>query len=215
MKYTDEEMAEAALMLSQTDTSQPMPAALEATLLERSRTVASEMRFSTTKAGVVEIDAPVPSNVVPIGRASRMGRNMGWIAAAACFAFAIYEWRAKSVEGSHNAAQPTEAASRLVDAQGQAVAEIDGDAKVMKVIHLPAKPGQRYQLWTSTSDAAHAVAAGSFACEPPSCDGRELAFAPGARPVFAWVTTVNGTEAGRPTDSSAIIGSGGISGTKP
>ena len=213
MKYTDEEMAEAALLLSHTDTSKDLPTALQATLLDRGNVVAGEMRFSTTKAGVVEIDAPT-APVIPIGRAARSGQYAGWLAAAACFAFAVYEWRARAVDGAHTASQPAEAApSKLLDANGQAVAEVAADATHFKVLHLPAKAGQRYQIWTTTTDAAHAVAMGSFSCEPPGCDGRELGLAPGpTRPTRAWITTVNGTEAGRPTDSSAIIGTGGISG---
>jgi hypothetical protein len=208
MKYTDEEMAEAALLLAHTDTAQAMPPELESTLIDRARAVAQDVRFSTTKAGVVEVDAPVPNNVVPIGK-SRTGAYMGWIAAAACFAFAIYEWRTHAVESNKLASQPTPETSKLLDGNGQSLAEMqvakDGSG-TMKVIHL--KPGQRYQLWTTTSDASHAVPMGSFACDP-GCDGRELAFGAGQRK-WAWLTVVNGPEATPPTDSAVIVASGEI-----
>jgi hypothetical protein len=217
MKYSDEEMAEAALLLAHTDTAKALPPELESTIHDRGRAVAQDLRFSTTKAGAIAVEAPAePSNVVSIGtRASRAGAWMGWIAAAACFAFAIYEWRTHAVDtGRIQAAQPAPTHA-LVDGKGQTIAELqiekDGSGK-MKVVHLPAKPGERYQLWTTTSDATHAVAMGSFACEP-SCDGRELAFTNASgRPTWAWLTIVNGTEAARPTDSAAIVASGGIAG---
>lgn len=227
MKYTDEEMAEAALLLAHTDTAKALPPELESTIQDRARAVAQDMRFSTTKAGAIAVDAPetlhteTKSNVVSIGsRASRTGAYMGWLAAAACFAFAIYEWRTHVVEtGKSVATQPSAvpaSTNSLLDGKGQTIAAIemekDGGGK-MKVVHLT--PGFRYQLWTTTSDATHATATGSFACDAPAgCDGRELAFAPSpaGRPTWAWLTTVNGTEAARPTDSAAIVASGGLTG---
>ncbi|MFO0738112.1 MAG: hypothetical protein U0270_19625 [Labilithrix sp.] len=221
MKYTDEEMAEAALLLAHTDTAKALPPELESTIQDRARAVAQDMRFSTTKAGAIEVDAPV-APVIPIGgRSSRAGASvgayLGWIAAAACFAFAIYEWRTH-VSTSTTAVQPPSATtSSLLDGKGQTIAELqiekDGGGK-MKVVHLAAKAGQRYQLWTTTTDASHAIPMGSFACEPPGCDGRELALAPSpsGRPTWAWLTVVNGTEAARPTDSAAIVASGSITG---
>lgn len=221
MKYTDEEMAEAALLLAHTDTAKALPPELESTIQDRGRAVAQDMRFSTTKAGAIAVEAPpaAESNVVSIGsRASRTGAYLGWLAAAACFAFAIYEWRSHAIEtGKSVATQPaTVSTNALLDGKGQTIASMDVDRDgggKMRVVHLP--PGHRYQLWTTTSDATHATAMGSFACDAPAgCDGRELAFSatPAGRPTWAWLTTVNGTEAARPTDSAAIVGSGGIAG---
>ncbi len=168
MKYDDDELAEAALLLAYHEShDQPgapsMPRALEQKLLEQGRAHASEVRYSTTKAAAVAVDPVAPAGP---SKVSRIGGWTGWLAAAACFAFAVYEWRLSSLQTTVPVTARATPWLEARDATGREVAELGaGGEPEITVTSLPANvAGEHYRIWISTSAARSPAAAGSFVC---------------------------------------------------
>jgi hypothetical protein len=214
MKYDDDELAEAALLLAHEDAEHPMPAHLEKKILARGRDVSSEIRFSTTKAAAVEIEAPIP---LPRPRRSPLRTWGAWLAAAALVAVTVYQWRAHDLQREMPTAATQAYPSSLTvrGADGVAVADVrwnDGSREGrIDVVALPANaPGERYQLWLSTGDAASAIEVGAFTCAG-ECRTRAFALRepPGlGRVARAWITRGPVSEATPPTSRDLVVGEG-------
>lgn len=214
MKYVDDELAEAALLLAHAaeDARTPegrMPPALEAKILAAGADSAQKNRYSTTKAGAVAIDAS--PEVVPIRRSSARAWS-GWFAAAACVAVAVYAWRSTTLEReARDRAVATSRASQVVstlalrDGAGVTVADVTVASDATGEITLRTAPAAggaaRYELWLSAGDREHARPAGKLTCET-DCAGKSFHFVTQEGPVRAvWlVRSASGAGAalGRP-----------------
>lgn len=208
----EEELAEAALLLAHVE-ARPMPEALERKIIAQSQAIASEIRFTTTRSAAVVVDTPVPEVVVH-GR-SALRTWGGWIAAAACFALAVYSWRREALEREHTARAAAAAAAStifLVDHHGQTLARVhlahDAEPGELIVDALPSpSAGEEYRLWLSPDDVTGAVAAGALACAEP-CAGRVVAVP--SRPLArsaraAWLTReTRGEASGSPAPSRVV-----------
>jgi hypothetical protein len=194
MKYDDDELAEAALLIAHTPDAGPMPAELEERILGKAPAIATEVRFSTTKGAAVAVEAPTP---IGEGRPrSGVSAWAGWLAAAACFAFAIYEWRSAGlrhgVEPARvTATQTLELRDPTGRVRGGVVCDADGSECRLTITELPTNAdGEQYRLWLSGSDAERAVAVGALTCTA-ACVERELRVpqVPGLQRVnAAWIT---------------------------
>jgi len=237
MKYDDDELAEAALLLAHVAPDRAMPEALEAKIAAQGEAVAAEVRFSTTKAGALVQPAAAPERQ----RATRLGSFgfAGWLAAAACFALVVYQWRSHAIEQESRrlaaaTAGPAEVGAiqiPLVDPRGVRIGEVRYQASKrghLVVAHLaPSSASEHYRLWLSESDAAHAVAVGAFVCLEASprgpaetalegsveCDARTFTFESAASlgsPRRAWVTRAARSDltVGMPGDASRVVGEG-------
>jgi|GEM_PF-5834379 len=220
MKYDDDELAEAALFLAAhaaVEHEPPMPAALERKILAKGLATVTEARFSTTKAGVVSIEPAPPAP--PATRRQLLTTWAGWIAAAACFAFAVYEWRASTVtRGAHTssvAASSSKPPSHLLGPDGSRVAEVTWDADEaggrIDVLRMPPADARvTYALWLSSDGADAAEAVGSFACDH-DCSDRSFRFAQrlreGKSPRRLWLARVR-PESPTTLDESLVVGRG-------
>lgn len=168
MTYEDEELAEAALLLSTTEVDRKMPASLQRAILDRGKVVASEVRFSTTKAAALAVDeAPDEHDARAVVRRPSFARRWGgWLAAAACFSIVVYQWRVHTLaEHARLAAAQAAHLIPVSDAAGVVVAEVAPRDALVTVRLLPANaPGERYELWLSPAGPDQAVAVGSFVC---------------------------------------------------
>jgi hypothetical protein len=209
MKYDDDELAEAALFLAaagsatearaETDAVQglpPIPASLEERLLLQGRAIAADVRFTTTKAAAMALEDDVEGDVdsrparsrwTARASADRSRRWVGWLAAAACFAFAVYEWRSAAVDRRAATPPPAPPPSVVVaegstlkarTPQGDVVAVLSfaPGARAGEVVALalpPNLPGEHYRVWLSkTNDRAGAIPVGSFRCAEACRDRR-------------------------------------------
>jgi hypothetical protein len=194
MKYDDDELAEAALLLAHAREEQEMPRGLERKLLAQGRAVASEVRFTTTKAAAVVVEEASDPLLRPRSIVRTWG---GWFAAAACVAFLVFQWRTRAIE--HETAKLTASVAStssvidLKDHAGTVVGVVRWDSAAglvrLTLAGLPSSAsGEHYRLWLSSSDAAHASAAGAFSCAD-GCEGRVLDAAGRADvPRAAWLT---------------------------
>jgi len=199
MKYDDDELAEAAVLLAHAaeDARAPagrMPSALEAKILATGTESVQRNRFSTTKAGAVAVDAS--PEVVPMRRSSTRAWT-GWFAAAACVAVTVYAWRSTTLE--REARQRAAASARdgqviatlvLRNGAGTAVADIAVASDSTGEITLGAvgSGGVRYELWLSTGAREQALPAGKLACVA-DCQGKRFHFTTHGEPVRAvWLT---------------------------
>ncbi len=211
MNYDDDELAEAALLLAYVDEGSPMPRALERKIIHDGRAVAATVRFTTTKAAAVTVlAASEPARA----RASGVRAWAGWLAVAACVAVLVYQWRVRELErGLASRPQPSAANVELSDERGPiASVQWDEARRVGQIVitRLAANErDERYVLWLSTSDVAHAVAVGSFVCES-ECRARAFSLHgadTSGRVKAAWLT--RGTPAEPPVDApSLVVGSG-------
>lgn len=211
MNYDDDELAEAALLLAHVDEGSPMPRALERTIIHDGRAIAATVRFTTTKAAAVTVlAASEPARA----RASGVRAWAGWLAVAACVAVLVYQWRVRELE-SALASRPLPAAANveLSDERGS-IANVRWDearrAGQIVITRLAANEhDERYVLWVSTSDVAHAIAIGSFMCES-ECRARAFSLHgadTAGRVKAAWLT--RGTSAQAPADApTLVVGSG-------
>ena len=173
MTYDDDELAEAALLLGHTDPTVAMPRDLERKIAAQGRELAAEVRFTTTKAAAMSlVTEPPPAR----RRASPLRTWGGWLAAAACVAVVVYQWRVRDIErAAADGAKAAVSVSRnasitLRSRAGVAVAEVTWDAASRSgqatIASLEANaPGEHYVLWLSESDDAHAIAVGAFGCD--------------------------------------------------
>ena len=224
MKPDDDELAEAALLLAHLDPdSAPMPDALKKKILREAAGVSSELRHSTTKAGAISIENVPPS---PPSTRSFLRSWGGWIAAAACFAIVVYQWRVRNIEGQASGRAVAAAPSALVETRTIALrrgAGALGELSWSESTHTgtltltlaPAsETGEQYQLWISDSDAGRAVSAGSFRCDP-SCAQQSFASALPAEAGSVrrvWVTRAKSGESASPRDPSRVVAEGSIDG---
>ncbi len=207
MNYDDDELAEAALLLAHTDEAAKLPRALEQKLQLLGKKHAAEARYTTTKAAAVVVESPV----VPLARPrSRLGSWAGWIAAAACFAVLVYQWRIRALEDEarlHGAGRPTRMI--LTDRAGQEAAVVVAEPSAafahLELDTLPGDvPGTRYRLWTS-SGAEPPATIGDFTCDG-GCTGHTFSISRTAENV--WITRVGPDKApGFPGDAG-IVASG-------
>lgn len=168
MKYEDDELAEAALLLAHAaaDARMPggrMPSALEAKILATGTESVQRNRFSTTKAGAVAVDAS--PEVVPIRRSSARAWS-GWFAAAACVAVTVYAWRSTTLE--REARERVAASAREGGAITTLVLRNEAGASVADVVVASDATGEitlgavgsgavRYELWLSAGDRKSVV----------------------------------------------------------
>lgn len=179
MTYEDEELAEAALLLATTQVDRKMPVSLERAILDRGSVVASEVRFSTTKAAALAVDEAHDEHEAPraiVRRPSFARRWGGWLAAAACFSIVVYQWRVHTLaEHARLAAVQAARVIPVSNTAGVVVAEVDPRDALVTVRLLPANaPGERYELWLSPAGPDQAVAVGSFVCNG-ECRARSFA----------------------------------------
>lgn len=233
MKYDEDELAEAALLLAHHDPASRMPADLEKKILAQAAVVASEIRFTTTKAAAIAVEEPL-AEPVPI-RGSLLRTWGGWIAAAACFAFAVYEWRietlgraaAERAASTASSPPPSDSSSTAVSdivltahPQGAAakrppVGRIHWDratgAWQLTVADLASNgSGEQYRVWVSASDIEHAVPVGAFACTD-DCKERILGLgAPLTRDTMkkVWLTRNGITDVATVIEPESIVGEG-------
>lgn len=169
MKYDDDELAEAAILLGLVEQTDPLPVALRAKILERGRSAVAEARYTTTKAAALSLE----HEAEPVRRSTNVAAWVGWLAAAACFAFGIYQWRASSL--LHVGA--ARATSVLRDSAGKEMGTVsldDTGRGELVVAALPANtPGEHYRVWISPRGAESRVV-GTFVCESP-CTRRAFA----------------------------------------
>jgi hypothetical protein len=169
MKYDDDELAEAALLLAHVEADKAMPSALEKKIRERGEAAVAEVRFTTTKAAAVSVEPP--PEPIPL-RPSSTRTWAGWLAAAACVALVVYQWRSSAIERSLAARVvevPGGSPIVLKSKDGATVGEVRWDpeshAGALAIDDLRgSQSGSRFELWLSASDEAHAVGVGSFAC---------------------------------------------------
>lgn len=199
MKYDDEELAEAALLLAHVE-PRPMPRELRRKLEEQGQAMAVEVRFTTTKAAAVVGPAPEP---LP-ARASALRTWSGWLAAAACFAAFVYQWRVHALVGAmdQGAAIRAAASARVTASAGESLAVRAPDGTTLALVKwdgaaregrlspqglAPNGPGEHYVLWMSSGDASVAVPVGAFVCDAACA---EKAFGPTALSSVAgaWLT---------------------------
>lgn len=164
MKYDDDELAEAALLLAHVDADQQMPRGLEDAILRRAADGAAGARLSTTKAGSVVVDEPEPR--ARVVRPASFARTWGgWLAAAACFSFVVYQWRVHSLAAHATASTTAAAVIALRDPSGAVIGHVAAERAGVTVT-LPANDaGERYELWLSTAGPDRAVAVGAFVCK--------------------------------------------------
>ena len=212
MTYDDDELAAAALLLayheSQAQADLPsMPGALERKLLAQGRAHASEVRYSTTKAAAVSVEASVQFLPSP---ASRVSGWVGWLAAAACVAFAVYQWRIASLRVEPPTLARSVPSLEARDASGAGVAELQaGPEGELMIRKLPANvAGEHYRVWTSTSASNEPVPAGSFACAE-ACSQRAVSgvLLPGTVQGL-WITKNKATDAWTRPDEKVTIAEG-------
>ena len=225
MKYDGDELAEAALFLAQHDDATKMPAALEEKILTQGRAVASEVRFTTTKSAAVVLEEPL-DEPAPV-RPSAVRTWGGWIAAAACFAFAVYEWRLHVIErgeqgrvsASADTSGPGERTRPIAipissEGGGRAGSLRWDEATTTWQITIedlaPVDRAEHYRVWVSPSDAAHAILAGAFDCAH-AC--RQQTFAlrgslPRGSVKRVWVTRNALADVAGTLDGTRIVGEG-------
>lgn len=170
----EEELAEAAVLLAHVE-SQAMPPALERKIVAQSQAIASEIRFTTTRSAAVVMEAPEPGP--PARQPSAFRTWGGWIAAAACFALAVYSWRREAIEREHAGRVPAAATTSIAlhDRAGVVVARVrpahDTEPGELLVDALPPPgAGEEYRLWLSEGDASSAIAAGALVCADACAD---------------------------------------------
>jgi len=190
MKYDDEELAEAALLLasiSSEELSSKMPRALEQKIIKGGRAITSEIRSSTTQAGVISLEA-LPEPSLPSLRRRSLAW-VGWLAAAACIAIGVYRWRVASIESD---LARTAASSEIELRPTLELSSADGVTKLtllakgenrggrLQIVSLPTDlASQRLTLWVSRAGAETATPVGSFSCGGPNdveCSRRALDF---------------------------------------
>lgn len=217
MRYDDDELAEAALLLAHhqfEEARRPapaMPAALDR--IPRSQDAHADgagprlRAISTTNAGALAIEVDGHANdetstpEVRRGRDAKRAssRGWGWLAAAACFAFAVYEWRSSMVEREARsraaASAPVQEAHSLTPAphvqarqgDGKLVADVRfvrSPSSSSRVVELTIEsiaanaPGEQYRVWLSPAEGARAIdeasAVGAFVCAD-ACERRVFA----------------------------------------
>jgi len=214
MKYDDEELAEAALLLAHVE-PHPMPRDLRRKLEEQALAMAAEVRFTTTKAAAVVGPAPeLPS------RASPLRTWSGWVAAAACFAALVYQWRVHAIEqgarvsaaASANFAAGAEEPLAVRAPDGSTLAVVSWDPRTREGRISPRAlaantKGEHYVLWMSPGDVSVAVAVGAFVCDAACA---EKAFGPTALSSVAgaWLTRGPLAEGPGALQSAVAVGEG-------
>jgi hypothetical protein len=221
MKYDDEELAAAALLLAHVE-PHPMPRDLRRKLEVQGIAMASEVRFTTTKAAAVV--GPAPERVGPHGSSLRTWG--GWLAAAACFAALVYQWRVHAIEQGARviAAASAPAAAGAGEpfdvrgADGSTLAVVSWDpvtreGRISSRALAANARGEHYVLWMSPGDASRAVPVGAFACTDGT-DGThtcaEKAFGPTTLSSVAsvWLTRGPIAEAPGALADAAAVGEG-------
>ena len=166
MKYDDDELAEAALLLAHVEPAGQMPKALENVILEQATHTVAEVRLSTTKVGAVAVDEP-DAPVAPVRRLSFARRWGGWLAAAACFSIVVYQWRLHALSATQ-AARPVSSPDAIAirSPAGLVLARVTPREAIVTIEVLPENvPGERYELWLSPAGPERAVAVGAFVCK--------------------------------------------------
>jgi hypothetical protein len=234
MKYDDDELAQAALLLadaaSHAKAHENLPDDLEERLLLQGRAVAADVRFTTTKAAAIAVDDDVEASPPSIRRLPVRPRStaawVGWLAAAACFAFAVYEWRSSNLERRTASERPAPAPSTApaLEARspaGQVVAllafapgERSGEVTVRSL--PPNQPGEHYRVWLAPRGRAAAIPAGSFRCAEACRDRRfatsestELQLA-GTRGIWITHETETSPWAAAPDPARVVAASGAL-----
>ena len=177
MKYSDEELAEAAVLLAHTEQSEGLTPAVEASLLAEAAKVAAAARHSTTRGAAMELgDGSLARRESLSGTRLRQGSFvpwMGWCAAAAAAALLVYGLRRPASTTSSATAPLQQNPIELKDATGAVLASLDVQSTeaipLLSVKRLPAAPGERYQLWSSREDGVIRPL-GYFGCETACVD---------------------------------------------
>lgn len=161
----DDEMAKAAVLLAHAPPDAPMPKHLERRILQSVST--PNVRATTTRSAVVELAAARPTAPPSILR-----ELAPWCLAAACFAFAVFEWRSASVLAPPPAASASAApAIGLLTETGSqgatfawGAAERTGSLRIdAQVSWQSSAPFERRSVWARSSEGI-AVALASQVC---------------------------------------------------
>lgn len=194
MKYEDDELAEAAVLLASVEANEVMPSELKRRILENApsdaRREPAPAGLSTTKGAAIEVDAPVlPFRPRP-ARAS-VREWAGWIAAAAVVALAVFHLRSRAVERAQpRLAASSEATTELVGAAGRRVAAVRvvGNELHITVTDLPVtNAGESYWVWMAVENEASPKLVGSFACSQ-SCTGETFRVSDATSARTIWMT---------------------------
>lgn len=248
MKYDDDEIAEAALLLGVVESDATrgggarasLPADLERRILEQARAALPTpevrqpvKRESTTQGGALSLALTLNEKTTTgvadgAGDASRLSGSsetrrargsayqkvtswVPWLAAAACFAFAIYEWRVStrlpppSFNASPGESAPRPPAAPLAPVPIVVVRDKVSNRAIADVVNVTCSPAastnglrgeihvrdlpllksdEHYRVWIrSTSTPAVERVVGSFSCVARSdCEDRFFSFAAPALP---------------------------------
>lgn len=178
MKYEDDELAEAALLLAHQSELQKMPADLEKRIEAQGRAAVGTSRpqVTTTRGAAVAIEAE-PRRIEPRGRLREWAP---WLIAAACFALVVYQWRLSSLhQGARSTASATAAVETpLKDGAGRVVAlvrwqTLGAEGELRVVSGLPGPAGERYRVFATETDPARAVSLAEFRCAD-ECSGKRV-----------------------------------------
>jgi hypothetical protein len=186
--FEDDELAEAAVFLAHASVEHDLPPELEKRLFAEGRAIAAEARTSvpktTNRASALALD--MEPDATPAAPRRSWREWAAWSVAAACFAIAVFEWRASSLERDRrNAAEltPPAAASTevsLSSPEGTNAAALrwsdDTHSGSMTVRSLAPLPHDtRYQVWLVNEGSAP-TPLGFFACEG-GCTGLHVPIA--------------------------------------
>lgn len=178
MKYSDEELAEAAVLLAHTKESAGLSASAEAALFAKGSEVVAAMRHSTTRGAAMELGDSFVERREPSGGARFAGGRLiplfGWAAAAAAAAMIVYGLRRPTERAVGSGLPIRENPIELKDSAGSVLASLDvqssaGTAALLSVKRLPAAPAERYQLWIAKGDGVIRPV-GFFGCDADCVD---------------------------------------------
>ncbi|CAN5349147.1 hypothetical protein BH09MYX1_BH09MYX1_35110 [soil metagenome] len=185
-----DELAEAAVFLAHASLEHELPPDLERRLFVEGRAIAADARIgvqrTTNRAGALALDMAPPAPGAPAQRSWR--EWAAWSVAAACFAIAVFEWRATTLEHERHAAADgvsiiaATTTIALVDPRGAGVADVtwsdDAHSGTLVVRDLPPLTASaRYQVWVRSQTEAP-TPLGFFSCESGCRDLRVPLAAP-------------------------------------
>ncbi len=189
----EDELAKAAILLAHAPPDAPLPKHLERLILQNAPRPTA--RATTTRGAAVDLEGPV------VRRPSLLRELGPWCIAAACFAFAVFEWRSATLSRAERV-QATAPTASYVTATLSSSAGVRGAslewarAERTGTLRFEAVPerasASRYEhraVW-ARSEEGHAVLLATLVCASP-CSDSSLALSssvPLREPMDIWMT---------------------------